>query len=474
MDRGPLFRDFGLEDTDPPHPSRENQLERKPNVERLHGADVRVELRVHRHLQVRREDRDQQRNKADAGVSASAGHQHADPAENLTDAADLNEQRWCRKPRRDDPHVKARMHEVIDARRYKKECEYDQRNAPHQIIRQERSHIGDDTCAMPFALASFALFLSMWIVIPGPIVPLFILTVGGTELWPVLTVFNAIVLLVAFRSHGSMRPAAIILALLALSCTLVPPIAYAIRGPHVPLSALLMPLAKRAEAIAVRPSVPLVLTIYGGAWEHGSPKNDGHFNAIVASWGYRVIALHYPHAPYSRWPTQRDVILRQIDSLPAGRIALLGHSSGAQLAIIAAAMRPHRISAVITYESPVDLRLAYEYPPRPDLIDVRHVTLDLCGGTPEQQPLCYRSASPRYVVHAGMPPVLMIAAGRDHVVDLRLEHVLRDELRGYGVGVTYVELPWADHAFEDVAVGFHNRIALWYVRRFLDLYLGSP
>jgi acetyl esterase/lipase len=321
---------------------------------------------------------------------------------------------------------------------------------------------------MTLVLPLLAFFFSVWIVIPGPIVPLFVLTVGGTELWPVLTVLNAIVLLITLRSRSSTRPAAIIIALVALLCTLVPPLTYAIRGPQVPWSALLTPPSERTKTIAVRPGAPVVLVIYGGAWEHGSPQNDAQFNAIVASWGYRVIALNYPHAPGSRWPAQRDSVLRQIDSLSTGRIAVLGHSSGAQLAIIAAAQRPRRISAVITYESPVDLRLAYEYPPRPDLIDVRHVLVDLCGGTPQQRPACYRSGSPRYVVHAGMPPVLMIAAGRDHVVDVGFERLLRNELRGYGVGVTYVELPWADHAFEDVATGFHDRIALWYVRRFLE------
>ncbi|HVN69086.1 MAG TPA: alpha/beta hydrolase [Candidatus Binatia bacterium] len=326
---------------------------------------------------------------------------------------------------------------------------------------------------MALALAVLALFLSIWIVVPGPIVPLFVLTVGGTELWPILTVVSAVVLFVALRSRSSTRPAAVIIALVALFCTLVPPIAYAIQGPRLPLTAWLMPLSGRARSTAVRPDAPFVLAIYGGAWEHGSPSSDARFNAIVASWGYRVVPLNYPHAPRARWPAQRDAILRQIDSLPAGRIAVLGHSSGAQLAIIAAALRPHRISAVITYESPLDLRLAYEYPPKPDLIDVRQVMLDLCGGTPEQQPACYRSASPRYVIHAGMPPVLMIAAGRDHVVQPDVERFLRDELRSYGVSVAYVELPWADHAFEDVATGFHDRVALWYVRRFLELHFGT-
>jgi len=323
---------------------------------------------------------------------------------------------------------------------------------------------------MALALALFAAFLSIWIVIPGPFAALFILTVAGTELWPVLTVLDAVALVIALRSRYRMRPAAIVIALGALLCTLVPLLSYAMFGPRVPLAALLFP--ESHNATAVRRDAPAVLVIYGGAWEHGSPRSNAQLNAIIASWGYRVIALDYPHAPSSHWPAQRDAILAQIDALPAGPIAVLGHSSGAQLAIIAAALRPRRISAVITYESPVDLRLGYEYPPKPDIIGQRQVMHDLCVGTPEQQPACYRSGSPRYVVHAGMPPVLMIAAGRDHIIPLAIEHLLRDELRGYGVSVDYVELPWADHAFEDVATGFHDRIALWYLHRFLDLRLS--
>jgi acetyl esterase/lipase len=344
-------------------------------------------------------------------------------------------------------------------------------DVPIADFEQERRKVRRDTRTMPFLLALVVFFFSIWIVVPGPIVPLFVLTVAGTELWPVLSLLDAVVLIIALRSHNSTRRAAIVISLVALLCTLVPPIAYAVRGPYVPLAALLMPLPKPGNAIEVPPDAPLVLAIYGGAWERGSPRNDGRLNAIIASWGYRVRALNYPHAPRARWPAQRAAILREIDSQPSGRIALLGHSSGAQLAMIAAALRPQRISAVITYESPVDLLLAYDYPPQPDVVDIRHILLDLCGGTPEQQPACYRAASPRYSVRAGMPPVLMIAAGRDHVAPLAFEQLLRDELRSDGVSVTYLELPWADHAFENVPVGFHDRIALWYLRRFLDLRL---
>jgi acetyl esterase/lipase len=328
---------------------------------------------------------------------------------------------------------------------------------------------------MPLVLALVALALSIWIVFPGPVVPLFALTVGGTELWPILAAFNAFALAVAIRSRGWARPAASGFAAAALVCSLVPPFAYVISPGHVPLSALLAPLPLVVTPANPPPGAPVVLAIYGGAWEHGSPANDALLNAIVASWGYRVIALDYPHAPAARWPAQREAILRQIDALPPGPVAVLGHSSGAQLAMIAGAMRPHRIAAIVTYESPVDLRMGYEHPSQPDVINVRRVMSDLCGGTPAQQPDCYRSGSPRYAVHAGMPPVLMIAAGRDHVVYLGYERLLRDELQRDGVNVTFVVLPWADHAFEDVPIGFHNRIALWYLRRFLDSRLkASP
>jgi acetyl esterase/lipase len=118
---------------------------------------------------------------------------------------------------------------------------------------------------MPFALALLAFFLSIWIVVPGPIVPPFILTVAGNEFWLTLTFFAAIVMFIALRSRGQLRPAAIMTTLAALLCTLVPPLACAIRGPYAPLSALLTPLAERASAIAVRPGAPVVLAIYGGA-----------------------------------------------------------------------------------------------------------------------------------------------------------------------------------------------------------------
>lgn len=318
-----------------------------------------------------------------------------------------------------------------------------------------------------FALAVLAFALSVWIVVPGPVLPLFALGVGGTELWPVLALVNAAILALNVARREAFRAVSIAVAAFALACTLAPPVSYLAHGPYVPAAAFFAPMPQRLSEVRVPDGAPVVFAVYGGAWQRGSAANDAALNATIASWGYRVIPLDYPHAPASRWPAQRDAILRQIDALHGVRAAIVGHSSGAQLAMIAGALRPNAISAIVTYESPVDLRLGYEYPSQPDIINARKIMSDLCGGTPRERPVCYRDASPRYAVRAGMPAVMMIAAGRDHVVDVRFERLLRDTLRGDGVSVDYLELPWADHAFETVAGGFDNRIALFYLRRFL-------
>ncbi len=339
------------------------------------------------------------------------------------------------------------------------------------------------------AIVLIALALSIWIVVPGPTPFLFGLSVATTELWPVIALLDFISLALALRFvRGRMRFAAIAACVVALSCSLVPLYACIVRG-HIPLAAFIT--GARGPSVSVRtqrlpgmlvfaPQIPakrpVIITIYGGAWEHGSTRTGRALNEILASWGYVVFAIDYRHAPQARWPAQRHDVLAGITAARAAapsfggdpaRVVLIGHSSGAQLAMIAGSDTRLHLRAIVTYESPVDLTLGYEFPSQPDIIHIRGILGDLCGGTPVEKPACYRSASPRYVVHKGMPPVFMIAAGRDHVVDVRFEHLLRDALRKDGVAVTYLELPWADHAFEVAYFGFHNRIAMWYLRPFL-------
>ncbi|HEY0797544.1 MAG TPA: alpha/beta hydrolase, partial [Candidatus Baltobacteraceae bacterium] len=286
--------------------------------------------------------------------------------------------------------------------------------------------------------ALFALLLSMWIVVPGPTPLLFALSVGTIELWPVvLLIALGAATLIARRPKGRTRAISLALAALAGAISLAPLAAYVLRGPFVPVPVLLgargqtQNVAQQTSStgdIVYAPvdahALPIVIALYGGAWERGSPQSDRSLNETLASWGYVVVAADYPHAPQARWPAQREALLAELERVRTfaaayggdpHRIVLLGHSSGAQLALIAAALRPHEIVAVVTYESPVDLYLGYLHPSRPDVIHIQAILQALCGAPPEMARACYRSASPRYAVRAGMPPVLMFAAGRDHV-----------------------------------------------------------
>jgi hypothetical protein len=98
-------------------------LEREPRVKQRRTPDVAVSVGVLRHLKVCRKDRNEKRDEADPGESASSRNQYADSAEALEDAAYLNEQRVRRQVRRHYPHVKSGMYEVIAACRYKERSE---------------------------------------------------------------------------------------------------------------------------------------------------------------------------------------------------------------------------------------------------------------------------------------------------------------------------------------------------------------
>lgn len=344
------------------------------------------------------------------------------------------------------------------------------------------------------ALTFFAALLcvaSLLVLIPGPLLLTFVIHVAATELWPILAFANIIVCVTSLLlPRDRWRGFTLGVSGIALLCSLTPIVAYVAEGPRVPLAALLTWPSTRGVSAAhyVNPRMviyqraprssnrPIIIAIYGGAWARGSPDRDARLNEELASINYLVIAIDYRHAPGAKWPAQRDDVesavtwvrahARSLGGDPA-RIALLGHSSGAQLALAAAARTP-LVRAVITYESPVDLELGYRYPSEPDIIHARLVMRNLCGGPPESTPRCYRDASPRFFVHSGMPPVLMLVARHDHIVDRRFEQILRNRLQADGVRVTFIELAWAEHAFETIPDGWHNRIAFWFIRKFLE------
>jgi acetyl esterase/lipase len=222
---------------------------------------------------------------------------------------------------------------------------------------------------------------------------------------------------------------------------------------------------------------PTIVTLYGGSWQRGSPLNDAAFNRYMAARGYTVIAIDYRHAPQYRFPAQLQDVQTALTfirdhakeyEVDSERIALLGRSAGAHLAMLAAYQKDAApIKAVVSYYGPVDLVRGYADPPFPNPINTNAVLEAFLGGSPKELPLLYQQASPISYVRPGLPPTLLVYGGHDHLVEAKYGQSLYQRLHNVGNTVIFLQIPWAEHAFDAIYSGISNQLALYYTERFL-------
>jgi len=335
--------------------------------------------------------------------------------------------------------------------------------------------------------------LCIWIVLPPVNGPTFVATDVAIEFSPYLLVLNVALAVLAFRLRSRLKPATVMffglnivlcafpLGAIFLSATRLDwPAAGAARGAVMESS---IPFTLGDDRTAIRAYLPtagsknpIVFTIYGGSWQRGTPANDASLNRALAASGYAVFALDYRHAPTFRFPVALNDVRSEVSAIlknasiyraDLSRVAVLGHSSGGELAELLA-FEPHSpVRALISYSGAIDLLKGYEILPRPDPLGVRSIIVSYLGDIPAEDPRRYWLASPIYEVRRGLPPTLLIYADRDHVVDFGYAETFRDALRANDDDVTFVNIPWAEHGYEEVPFGLHAPIALRAVEDFL-------
>ncbi len=227
---------------------------------------------------------------------------------------------------------------------------------------------------------------------------------------------------------------------------------------------------------------PAVVIVYGGAWIFGSRADSAELARSLARIGYTAIAVDYRHAPAYQFPTQIDDVRDALAavarnaanwSVDPQRVAILGRSAGAELALLAAYdPGPLIIRAAIGYYTPIDLVQGYLEPPRPDPTNVRRILRTYLGGTPAERMNDYVAGSPLRHVRPGLPPTLLIGGARDELVRLAFQHEMRDALRLHGDHVAALDLPWSNHAFDAVPNGTGGQLARYYTERFLAATLA--
>lgn len=354
-------------------------------------------------------------------------------------------------------------------------------------------------------MSATVLFLSVWIIVPAPSHLLYSLNVGSPEVAPLLLAGS--ILLVTISARLARRDRAVRAALVCASSasllSLVPVVqlpfalmrfnrsmAQTTADPPAAIPGTIrvtrnVPFSK-ADGVPLSLDVyqppgdgtfPIIMQIYGGAWQSGSPVNQEWFSRHFAEQGYVVVAIDYRHAPEWKWPEQIVDVRTAMYWLSeearkfggdASRIVLVGRSAGAQLAMrLAYQEGPSSIRGVVNYYGPVDLAEGWRHPPRPDPLDVRGILEMFIGGTPTQKPEHYRHASPITWVSKASAPTLSIYGARDHIVEARFGRMLHTALKSAGATSVLLELPWSEHSFDAVPNGMGRQVALNYTERFI-------
>lgn len=219
----------------------------------------------------------------------------------------------------------------------------------------------------------------------------------------------------------------------------------------------------------VRP-LPAVIFIHGGGWSGGS-KDDGRSREIcgaLAGNGYAAFSINYLLNETTKDAKGKTVVSRAAwpqnfhdcksavrflrkhaakFGLDPNRIAVMGASAGAHLALLVGATEnsaemnqgglhlgeSNAISAVIAFYG------------RFDVTEDRRDRF--AGAIPEETLANAIAASPATHLTKDMPPVLAVQGDADKIVPVTFGRRLAERLQALGVPHEYVEIPGAEHSF---------------------------
>ncbi|MEO8612674.1 MAG: alpha/beta hydrolase [Chloroflexota bacterium] len=213
---------------------------------------------------------------------------------------------------------------------------------------------------------------------------------------------------------------------------------------------------------------PALIVIHGGGWRNGEP--GGWFtphNHYFASQGYVVFDIEYRLSGEAKWPAQFEDVERAIQwvkdhadeyRVDPARIALLGRSAGAHLALMAGYC-VEGIRAIVSLYGPAEMRW-------PGL-EAGSAIIDLMGGTFEQLPEAYEQATPLNFVRDNLPPTLIIEGGLDTIVPYHHGDRLSGLLAFTNTPFALLRVPWSRHGFDALLAGTGAQLVYYHLDRFL-------
>lgn len=228
-------------------------------------------------------------------------------------------------------------------------------------------------------------------------------------------------------------------------------------------------------------SRPCVIIVHGGSWSSGNSQQLPELNTFLANRGYHVASLNYHKAPEWQSPKPLEDVRKAISylksradqlGLDTTRFVILGRSAGAQIALMAAYQEADPgIKGVISFYGPADMVWGYSQPASRWVMDSRKVMENYIGGSYDQVPQKYRSASPIEYASEDSPPTLLIHGRNDVLVAYEHSRRLVAKLENKGVPHYLLTLPWATHGFDYTLNGPGGQLSTFTVAMFLKKIL---
>jgi acetyl esterase/lipase len=192
-----------------------------------------------------------------------------------------------------------------------------------------------------------------------------------------------------------------------------------------------------------------------------------------------VAAVNYRKAPEHPFPAARDDVLAAIDylreyaealRLDMTRVVLLGRSAGGQLALSAARESDVPLRGLVLFYSPLDLAWSWRNPAELNGYDSHGTLRSYLGGSLDELPDRYRSASPLTGLRDA-PPTLILHGTADLLVSPVHSRRLDARLEELGIAHLLVEPPGGKHGLDANLSGPWGRVSTYAVERFLGSVL---
>ena len=218
-------------------------------------------------------------------------------------------------------------------------------------------------------------------------------------------------------------------------------------------------------------SKPLIIFIHGGAWIKGDKHDYWSYLIPFAQKGYITATIQYRLSDVAKHPAQLEDVESAIAWLQENaekfhidnnKIALVGGSAGAHLAMLAAYTKPLlNIKGVVNLYGPSDLTTEYA-------IETESIHR-LIGKSYEEAPELYREASPINFITANIPPTLTFQGTLDELVPYTQSDNLDKKIKEMGAISYYHELKGWPHTM-DMSVKV-NQYCQYYMDDFFQKYI---